>query len=83
MHGIMQKLNEISLQFSGEAAVQEKLEDLRVAATRSSPMMEVINLVCFIIICQFTCMYGCTYQPVYSFGGSIYSTCAFTRRKPG
>lgn len=36
----------ISLQLSGEAAVQEKLEDLRVAATRSSPMMEVINLVC-------------------------------------
>lgn len=41
----LQKLNEISLQFSGEAAVQEKLDDLRVAAARSSPMMEVINLV--------------------------------------
>ena len=48
----LQKLNEISLQLSGEAAVQEKLDDLRVAAARSSPMMEVINLVwciCFLI----------------------------------
>ena len=30
---------------SGEEDVQEKLEDIRVAASRSSPMMEAINLV--------------------------------------
>ena len=33
-----------SLQFSGEKAIQEKLDDLRVAVAKSSPMMEVINL---------------------------------------
>ena len=30
---------------SGEGDVQEKLEDIRVAVSRSSPMMEAINLV--------------------------------------
>ena len=37
----------LSLQFGGEGDVQEKLEDIRVAASRSSPMMESINLVCW------------------------------------
>lgn len=35
----------LSLQFGGEGDVQEKLEDIRIAASRSSPMMETINLV--------------------------------------
>ena len=41
----LQSLNTLSLRLTGEAGVQEKLEDLRVAASRSSPMMEIINLV--------------------------------------
>ena len=58
----VQQLNTISLQFSGEAAVQEKLEDIRVAVSRSSPMMEVVNLVWLIeIMCVsvFMCMSVC------------------------
>ena len=41
----MQALNTISLQFSGETSTQEKLDDLRVAASKSSPLMEIVNLV--------------------------------------
>ena len=40
-----QVLNTWSLRLTGEAGVQEKLEDVRVAASRSSPMMEIVNLV--------------------------------------
>lgn len=39
-----QVLNTWSLRLTGEAGVQEKLEDVRVAASRSSPMMEIVNL---------------------------------------
>lgn len=56
----VQQLNTISLQFSGEAAVQEKLEDIRVAVSRSSPMMEVVNLVWLIeIVCVSVCPCVC------------------------
>lgn len=40
----LKKLNTYSLIFSGERQVQEKLDDLRVAASRSSPMMETVQL---------------------------------------
>ncbi|XP_064386642.1 proteasome adapter and scaffold protein ECM29-like isoform X2 [Halichondria panicea] len=39
-----QALNTITLQYSGETSTQEKLDDLRVAASKSSPLMEIVNL---------------------------------------
>ena len=43
--GLIQELNTISLRYSGETEVLEKLDNIRVKASKLSPMMETIKLV--------------------------------------
>ena len=42
---LIQDLNTLSLRFSGETEVLEKLDSIRVKASKLSPMMETIKLV--------------------------------------
>ena len=43
--GLIQELNTLSLRFSGETEVLEKLDSNRMKASKLSPMMETIKLV--------------------------------------
>ena len=41
----LQILNTLSVQLANESAVQEKLDSIRIAASKSSPLNEAVNLV--------------------------------------
>ena len=77
-----QSLNTLSLQLSGVKMVQEKLDDIRVSVSKSSPMIEIVNLVSESTI-QFStdtstciCIVTCTRTCIYVQDGSIFDSLA-------
>ena len=77
-----QSLNTLSLQLSGVKMVQEKLDDIRVSVSKSSPMIEIVNLVSESTI-QFStdtstciCIVTCTCTCIYVQDGSIFDSLA-------